>query len=221
MRKTAQKSLISKPQYQRLYDAVECVVDLPDLDRCVFIPIPFDCCESEIFRHIPTDPLTESMGFIDDEQIVVLETVNGNFLHQQQLVVWTSLPSNGPRPELNRLDWLYHFLTNRPQRAIVRWRNRCWQVEKTQRSIPVIKRLLRWERKCHFLKFWICFSPLLNHEHYMLSALRYALDGRDHYLDNTSSLAMACGVRIRLFRLRIQKDHPNPYESCFDAKPRP
>ena len=170
----------------------------------MFIPIPFDCSEGEIYQHIPTDPFTESMGFVDDEQIVVLETVNGNFFHQQKLFVWTSLPCNSPRPELNRLVWLYHFLANRPQRAIVYWRDRCWQVEKTQRSIPVIKRLLRWERKHLFTKIWIYLSPILSHEHYMHSALRYALNDRDLDLDNKRFLAKACGVSTRVFHF----EHP-------------
>lgn len=203
MRKTSRKSLISRSQYQRLYEAVECVVDLPDLERCVFSPVPFDCSERDVYRHIPSDSLTESMGFVDHQQIVVLEAVNGNFLHQQKLVVWTSLPCNSPRPEPYRLDWLYHFLANRPQRAIVRWRNRCWQIEKTQRSIPVIKRLLRWERRNIFIKLWICFSPFLSFERYMLSALRYALDDRDIDSDRTRRLATACGIRFRVSRTNI------------------
>ena len=115
-------SIVSRSQYLRLYESIECVVDLPDLDQCEFIPLPFDYSDTSICERIPTDPSVTYTGYIDEEQIVVLGSANGNFLDQQRLVVWKSLPDEGNPPEVYDLDWWYFFMVNRPQRAIIKWR---------------------------------------------------------------------------------------------------
>lgn len=208
--------LVGRSQYLRLYESIECVVDLPDLAQCRFVPLPFDCTDTSVCQQIPTDPSAQFLGYIEDEQIVVLEACDSNFLAQQQLVVWKSLPDEGGPPEFYDKDWLYFFLVNRPQRAIIKWRDRCWLIEKTQQSIPVIVRLLRWERLGLYRKLHLCFGSDTGEDNYTLEALRYALGRTNLNMKNcsdNSSLSIACGIRTReiyLTNLETFRFNPQP-----------
>lgn len=197
---------IRRSQYLRLYESIECVVDLTDLAQCKLVPLPFDCSDASICERIPTDSSVEQTGFIDEEHIVVLESADGTFLEQQQLVVWKSLPRTSVAPELLSMQWLYFFLVNRPQRAIIKWRDRCWVIDKTQQSVPVIVRLLRWERLGLYRKL----SPYLGcncdktKDRYIMGALQYAICSTNLTSENCNrniTLFRDCGIRTQEIQL--------------------
>lgn len=197
---------IGRLQYLRLYEGIECVVDLPDLAQCRFVPLPFDCSDTSICDRIPTDSTQEQMGFIDDVHIVILESADGSFLDQQQLVVWKSLPDASAAPQFCGIDWLYSFLVNRSQRAIIKWRDRCWWIDKTQKSVPIIVRLVRWERRNISRKLRLYFGTGYVKElrQYKLDALQFALDRSGHSIKNHLSdkfLFSSCGIRTRIINL--------------------
>ena len=200
------KVLVCRSQYLRLYESIECVVDLPDLAQCRFVPLPFDCSDTSICERIPTDSSVEQTGFIDNQHIVVLESAEGSFLDQQQLVVWKSLPRTSVAPEFSSINWLYFFLVNRPRRAIIKWRDRCWLIDKTQQTIPVIVRLLRWERLSLHRKMRLFFGSNCGKakDRYKWEALQYALGRKNLNAGNYNSncsLLISCGISTREIHL--------------------
>jgi hypothetical protein len=141
-----------------LCESIECVVDLPDLAQCELVPLPFDGSEISICERIPIDSSVEKTGFIEDEHIVVHDSAIGDFLDQQQLIVWKSSPHVNFAQESFSIDWWYSFLVNRPQRAIIKGRDRCWLIDKTQHTIPIIVRLLKWESRSLYRKLNILLA---------------------------------------------------------------
>lgn len=209
-------AIVGRSQYLRLYESIECVVDLPNLAQCRFVPLPFDYSDTSICERIPTDSSLEQIGFIDEEHIVVLDSSDGCFLEQQQLVVWKSLPRISFAPELSSINWLYFFPVNRPQRAIIKWRDRCWLIDKTQQTIPVIVRLLLWERLSLYRKMRLYFGSSCGkaNDGYKLEALQYALGRTNLNAGNCNrncSLSIACGIctrEIHLTSSEIVRLHP-------------
>ncbi len=200
--KTSHPSPVSRRHYLKLYESIESVVDEPDTTQCTQIPLPFDYSDDDLCNLIPADPYWELSGYIDEMNLMVFPCSSECFLRQQNLRVWQSIPSQRPEPRMRSPEWLYHFLVNRPLRAIVTWRDRCWIVDKTQSSIDIIVSLLRWRRLCLFFSTDELVSKVVG-DRQAVRLLIQSARGQEVMSANTAfdeeALMDACGIRIRQF----------------------